>query len=82
MLCEKNSFINFQHNLEVIFLQIKLNLYIYVKQLNYSYKTVRLSESLGSRFIVLSHRTLQCEHLEEENMSLALLFNEMGHTQN
>ena len=37
---------------------------IYVK---HPYKTVRLSATFDFRFIVLSYRTHQYEHLEEKN---------------
>ena len=42
-----------------------------------SFKTVRVSATFGSRFIVLSYRTHQYKHLEENNMPLAALFTEI-----
>ena len=46
----------------------------YVK---HPYKRVCLSATFGSRFIVLSFRTHQYEHLEEKTMSLAPLFTDI-----
>ena len=41
------------------------------------YKTVRLSATFGLRFIVLSYRTCQYQHLEGKLMPLAPLFTEI-----
>ena len=49
-------------------------MYVYVK---HPYKSVRLSATFGSHFIVLSYRTHQYEHLEGNIMSLAPLFTEL-----